>query len=72
VAGDAARYFVGADAFAAALDALLAQPAALQTHRVAALARFESAFTWPAVLQAYETLLTQWLPGSAQAFSNTK
>jgi hypothetical protein len=39
---------------------------------VAALARFESAFTWPAVLQAYETLLTQWLPGSAQAFSNTK
>ena len=62
VAGDAARYFDGRDGCAAALDALLMDDAALQSLRAAARQRFEKAFTWPAVLLQYETLLTRWLP----------
>ena len=68
VAGDAARYFDGADACAAALDALLADEPGLQALRVAAKRRFEQAFTWPLILQQYETLLEGWLPRGA-AFS---
>ena len=62
VAGDAARYFDGRDGCAAALDALLMDDAALQSLRAAAQQRFEKAFTWPAVLLQYETLLSRWLP----------
>jgi glycosyltransferase involved in cell wall biosynthesis len=62
VAGDAARYFDGADGFSAVLDTLLADPASLQACREAAVQRFEAAFTWPMVLAAYETALSRWLP----------
>ena len=63
VAGDAARYFDGTAACAAAFDVLLTDEAALQSLRKAALERFEKAFTWPAILSQYEALLTRWLPG---------
>ncbi len=63
VAGDAARYFDGTDAFAAALTELLANPSMLIVQRAAAVQQFESAFTWPAVLQAYEALLLRWQSG---------
>ena len=62
VAGDAAFYFTGATAFAAQLDRLLGEPARRLALQTAALARFEQAFTWPTVLQAYEALLLRWLP----------
>jgi glycosyltransferase involved in cell wall biosynthesis len=62
VAGDAARYFSGADACASVLDELLPDATALQALRRAAVQRFEQAFTWGAVLQSYEELLTRWLP----------
>ena len=68
VAGDAARYFDGADGCAAALDALLADEPGLQALRVAAKRRYEQAFTWPLILQQYETLLEGWLARGA-AFS---
>jgi glycosyltransferase involved in cell wall biosynthesis len=66
VAGAGARYFDGADAFDAVLDAVLAEPAALQAMKSAALARFQQAFTWPQVLADYERLLTDFLPGTAR------
>ncbi len=62
VAGDAARYFDGVDSCAAALDALLVDESVLQALRMAARQRFEQAFTWPMILQQYETLLAAWLP----------
>jgi glycosyltransferase involved in cell wall biosynthesis len=62
VAGDAARYFRGADGFAAGLEALLGNGAALSALRAAAVQRHAQAFTWPTVLSAYEDLLIQWLP----------
>ena len=62
VAGDAARYFEGVDGCAAALDVLLMDEPALQALRAAARLRFEQAFTWPMILQKYETLLAAWLP----------
>ena len=62
VAGDAARYFDGVDGCAAVLDVLLDDEPALQALRAAARQRFEQAFTWPRILQQYETLLTAWLP----------
>ena len=62
VAGDAARYFDGVDSCAAALDALLVDESVLRALRMAARQRFEQAFTWPMILQQYETLLAAWLP----------
>ena len=62
VAGDAARYFDGVDSCAAALDALLVDESVLRALRMAARQRFEQAFTWPRILQQYETLLATWLP----------
>ena len=62
VAGDAARYFHSVDGCAAALDALLVDEPALQALRAAARQRFEQAFTWPMILQQYESLLAAWLP----------
>ena len=64
VAGDAARYFDGVDSCAAALDLLLMDEPALQALRAAARQGFEQAFTWPMILQQYETLLAAWLPRS--------
>jgi glycosyltransferase involved in cell wall biosynthesis len=62
VAGDAARYFSGADGFAALADSLLPDEAALATLRANAVRRAQQAFTWPLVLAEYESLLTRWLP----------
>lgn len=64
VAGAAARYFGNADDVAALLDEILANRDALEPLRAAAWQRFEAEFTWPRVLQAYEQLLLQWLPGA--------
>jgi glycosyltransferase involved in cell wall biosynthesis len=63
VAGEGARYFSGADSMAALLDEVLSpeRPQALAPLRVAALQRFEEAFTWDAVLAQYEGLLKRWL-----------
>ena len=57
VAGDAARYFAGADEAAAVFDELLGDEVALQRLRGQARARHAVAFTWPAVLAAYEAML---------------
>jgi glycosyltransferase involved in cell wall biosynthesis len=64
VAGEGARYFSGADGMAALLDEVLSpqRPQALAPLRAAAMARFEEAFTWDAVLADYEALLRRWLP----------
>lgn len=62
VAGDGARYFRGADAFAGALTQLLQQPAAFASMRRASRQRFEEQFTWNRILGEYEGLLTQYLP----------
>jgi glycosyltransferase involved in cell wall biosynthesis len=62
VASDAARYFTGADSFAALADSLLPDATALATLRGHALRRSLQAFTWPLVLADYETLLSRWLP----------
>jgi len=62
VAGPGAAYFDGAEGFAAALSDLLGQPGKLAQMRTASLARFEGGLTWPQILNAYEDLLTRWLP----------
>ena len=64
VAGEGAAFFDGADGFAAVMDRLEADPAALLAMRTASTARFAEAFTWPLILGAYERLLQQWLPGN--------
>ena len=56
VAADAAVYFSDAASAAAAMDSLLENPARLRKMRAAALRRHAQAFTWPAVLSAYEHL----------------
>lgn len=63
VAGTGAAYFDGPDNFAAVLNRLTADPAALQRMQDASRLRFEQAFTWPAILGEYEALLRAWLPG---------
>lgn len=62
VAGAAGAWFTDADGFDTQLTALLADPGRLAALRHAARARFEQAFTWPAILAEYETLLRAWLP----------
>jgi len=62
VASDAARYFSGREAAQALFDTLLRDDNALRSMRDAARRRHAEAFTWPAVLGAYEKLLTEWLP----------
>jgi glycosyltransferase involved in cell wall biosynthesis len=62
VAGPQALYFEGTADLALALDELLPDGARLARMRAASRQRFEQAFTWPAVLAAYERLLTRWLP----------
>ena len=63
VAGDGARYFRGADAFAGALAELLQQPAAFESMRRASRQRFEEQFTWDRILGEYESLLAKYLSG---------
>jgi glycosyltransferase involved in cell wall biosynthesis len=65
VAGEAACYFDGEQQCAEALDRLLGDPAALAALGRASRARHAAAFTWKAVLAAYEALLERWLPGGA-------
>ena len=67
VAGDAARYFDGAEAFAAALDAVLADAPALARMGAGSRERFERAFTWEHILAQYEALLRRFLPAGALA-----
>jgi len=62
VAAKSAMYFSGADDFARCMDELMANPSKLEGLRQEALIRFQEAFTWPDVLNQYETLLTQYLP----------
>ncbi len=62
VAGDGAAYFEGADSFAAVLDRLDTDVNALDRMRTASSQRFRDAFTWPAILDEYESLLQAWLP----------
>jgi len=59
VAGDAAIYFDDAASASQAFDALLGDGTRLQSMRAAALRRHNEAFTWPAVLLAYENLFIQ-------------
>jgi glycosyltransferase involved in cell wall biosynthesis len=67
VAGDAALYFQGAQAFDAHLDTLIGDHDTLGHMRSTAISRFHDTFTWPHVLSQYEALLTQYLPHPAQA-----
>lgn len=58
VAGDGAAYFTDAGSMDRLLTMLLASPAQLQAMKLASTQRFEDGLTWPAVLQAYERLLS--------------
>lgn len=62
VAQGAARYFADEPALDSLLLALAAEPDALQALRRRARSRFEAAFSWSAVLEDYETLLTRQMP----------
>lgn len=57
VAGSAAVYFDGADAFSDALTKLLRQPEQIQALRRESSLRFAEGLTWPQVLKQYECLL---------------
>ncbi|UPY36718.1 glycosyltransferase [Sediminicoccus sp. KRV36] len=62
VAGPEMAYFSDVQDCAEAFSRLLAPDADLTPLATAARARHAEAFTWPAVLDAYEDLLTSWLP----------
>jgi glycosyltransferase involved in cell wall biosynthesis len=62
VVGDGAVYFSGADGFARCMDALQARPDILAALRTAGQARYQQAFTWPHVLQQYESVLAGYVP----------
>ena len=62
VAADGAMYFNDAASFARCMDDLMANPGKLEHLREQGLVRFQEAFTWPHVLQQYETLLERFLP----------
>ncbi len=65
VAGPAMAYFSDTQGCAEAFNRLLAPGADLAPLAAAARARHAEAFTWPAVLAAYEALLTRWIPRGA-------
>ncbi len=65
VAGPAMAYFADTDQCAEAFARLLAPHADLAPLAAAARARHAEAFTWPAVLDAYEALLAGWLKNEA-------
>lgn len=73
VAGDAALYFSNEDECGLAMDSLLSDAAAVERLRAASRQRHAQAFTWPAVLHAYECLLAsacgQPLAGSMPVWS---
>jgi glycosyltransferase involved in cell wall biosynthesis len=60
VAGDGARYFRGAEQFSAVVDELETAPHILAQLKLESIARFQSGFTWPQVLGAYETMLLRY------------
>jgi len=62
VAGAGARFFDGADGFAARLDELLENPGSLDAMRQSSLAQFQANFTWARILGEYEQLLLRHLP----------
>lgn len=62
VAGPGARYFKDEADCAAVFDHLLADDAAMFEMKAASLVRFHERFTWPQVLDEYQTLLTRWYP----------
>ncbi len=62
VAGEGAVYFDGAASVSAHLDELLNEGTRLQDLRRMGLLRFQSAFTWPGILEQYERLLERFLP----------
>jgi glycosyltransferase involved in cell wall biosynthesis len=59
VAGNAACYFTDKGSAAEAFDRLLEDPGQTGLMRTAALLRHEESFTWPAILAAYEAVLSQ-------------
>ncbi|WP_417070257.1 DUF1972 domain-containing protein [Niveibacterium terrae] len=63
VAGESAVYFAGAEGFSSAIETLLGDQAKLVALKTASRERFAAAFTWPDVLEQYESLLASWLPG---------
>ena len=62
VAGEAAVYFSGAEAFSDRLSEMLRDPARLAAMREGSIRRFQNAFTWADVLQQYEALLVKFVP----------
>ena len=69
VAGEGAVYFDGAESLSALLGQLLSSPAALENLRHQGQLRFNSAFTWPRILEQYERLLEQFLPSASESRS---
>jgi glycosyltransferase involved in cell wall biosynthesis len=67
VSEDGAVYFSNTDSFSARMDEFLSEPGLdrLDTLRRQGQQRFQALFTWPAILQQYEELLTQYLPRSS-------
>jgi glycosyltransferase involved in cell wall biosynthesis len=60
VAADAGVYFKTSEDLASVFARVLIDASALQSLRAAAVRRFESQFTWPAVLDDYERLLLRF------------
>lgn len=72
VAGDAALFFGDVDQCDHAIDALLSDDAKLAAMRSAARERWAAAFTWPQVLQQYQSTLESFVPvASAHASSQS-
>jgi glycosyltransferase involved in cell wall biosynthesis len=65
VAGEGAVYFDNAASLSTQMDDLLSSATKLEDLRRSSQLRFESAFTWPSILEQYEKLLEQFLPASA-------
>ena len=69
VAGEGAVYFDGAESLSARLGELLSSTTALENLRRLGQQRFESAFTWPSILEQYERLLERFLPAASESRS---
>jgi glycosyltransferase involved in cell wall biosynthesis len=70
VAGNAARYFDGAQSFADVMDQLLDRPDQLPRMGSASLERYEQEFGWPKILKEYEVVLRRFLPISQTSDEN--
>ena len=69
VAGEGAVYFDGAESLSARVGELLSSTTALENLRRLGQQRFESAFTWPSILEQYERLLERFLPAASESRS---